>query len=137
VPRSHSCERLHGVTTPHRTKRETSIRADDGPIEEASITALGIRGDSWAHPNFTAAPTSLLLITSEGIAELSAQGFPLYPGALGENLTTAGIDRRQMRVGQRYREPVKSFSNSPSSASPATRSAFTAASSSRPCTTHK
>jgi len=32
-----------------------------------------------------------------------AQGFPLYYGALGENLTTSGLDRRQMRIGQRYR----------------------------------
>jgi len=27
----------------------------------------------------------------------------VFPGALGENLTTAGLDRRLMRVGQRYR----------------------------------
>jgi MOSC domain-containing protein YiiM len=43
------------------------------------------------------------LVTSEGIEELTAQGYPLFYGALGENLTIAGIDRRQMRVGQRYR----------------------------------
>ena len=45
----------------------------------------------------------MLLITSEGIEELIAQGHPLFPGALGENLTIGGLDRRQMRVGQRYR----------------------------------
>ena len=44
-----------------------------------------------------------LLITSEGIDELIAQGYPLHSGALGENLTVAGLDRRQMRIGQRYR----------------------------------
>ena len=32
-----------------------------------------------------------------------AQGFPVYPGALGENITTRGIDRRSLRLGQRYR----------------------------------
>lgn len=68
------------------------------------MTAECIRGDAWAHPQFHGGPNqALLLITSEGIAELVAQGFPLYYGALGENLTTAGLDRRQMRVGQRYR----------------------------------
>jgi len=46
---------------------------------------------------------ALLLITSEGIEELTALGFPLYPGALGENLTTRGLDRRGLRIGQRYR----------------------------------
>ncbi|MBZ5609650.1 MAG: MOSC domain-containing protein [Acidobacteriia bacterium] len=74
------------------------------PIDEAMVTADGIRGDAWAHPQFHGGPNqALLLITSEGIAELAAQGFPLYHGALGENLTTAGLDRRQMRAGQRYR----------------------------------
>ena len=74
------------------------------PIDEAMVTADGIRGDAWAHPQFHGGPNqALLLITSEGIAELAAQGFPLYHGSLGENLTTAGLDRRQMRAGQRYR----------------------------------
>jgi MOSC domain-containing protein YiiM len=74
------------------------------PIAEAVVTAEGIRGDSWAHPNIHGGPNqALLLITSEGIDELIAQGFPLYLGALGENLTTEGLDRRQMRPGQRYR----------------------------------
>ena len=74
------------------------------PIPEAIVTAEGIRGDAWAHPNIHGGPNkALLLIASEGIDELIAQGYQLYPGALGENLTTLGLDRRQMRVGQRYR----------------------------------
>jgi MOSC domain-containing protein YiiM len=74
------------------------------PIPEATITTDGIRGDSWAHPNIHGGPRqALLLITSEGLDELIAQGFPLYPGALGENLTTTGLDRRRLRLGQRYR----------------------------------
>ncbi len=35
--------------------------------------------------------------------EINAMGFPVYPGALGENLTTGGLDRRALRIGQRYR----------------------------------
>jgi len=74
------------------------------PIAEAEVTPAGIRGDSWAHPQIHGGPTqALLLITSEGIQELIAQGYPLHAGALGENLTVAGLDRREMRVGQRYR----------------------------------
>ena len=74
------------------------------PIPEAIVTAEGIRGDAWAHPNIHGGPNkALLLIASEGIDELIAQGYALYPGALGENLTTLGLDRRQMRAGQRYR----------------------------------
>jgi MOSC domain-containing protein YiiM len=73
-------------------------------IAEADVTPLGIRGDSWAHPQIHGGPNqALLIITSEGIEELIAQGYPLFPGALGENLTTQGLDRRLMRPGQRYR----------------------------------
>ena len=74
------------------------------PISEAIVTVEGIRGDGWAHPDIHGGPNqALLVITSEGIDELIAQGYPLFPGALGENLTTLGLDRRQLRTGQRYR----------------------------------
>ena len=74
------------------------------PIAEAEVTPEGIRGDSWAHPQIHGGrKQALLLITSEGIQELIESGYPLYAGALGENLTIAGLDRRQMRIGQRYR----------------------------------
>jgi MOSC domain-containing protein YiiM len=74
------------------------------PIAKAEVTPEGIRGDSWAHPQMHGGPTqALLLIASEGIQELIAQGYPLHAGALGENFTVAGLNRREMRVGQRYR----------------------------------
>jgi MOSC domain-containing protein YiiM len=74
------------------------------PIAEAEVTPEGIRGDAWAHPQIHGGPKqAVLLITSEGIDELIAQGYPLHPGALGENLTVTGLDRRQLRIGQRYR----------------------------------
>ena len=73
-------------------------------IREGNITPLGIAGDDHAHPEIHGGPSqAVLLISSEAIAELTAQGFPLYPGALGENITTTGIDRKQWRVGQRWR----------------------------------
>ena len=74
------------------------------PIVEATVTPEGIRGDSWAHPRYHGGPKqALLFICSESIDELKAKGYRLFPGALGENLTTRGLDRRQMRSGQRYR----------------------------------
>lgn len=74
------------------------------PVPHALVHSLGVEGDSHAHPHIHGGPNqALLLITSEAIEELRAQGFPVYPGALGENVTTEGIDRRHMRPGQRYR----------------------------------
>jgi MOSC domain-containing protein YiiM len=73
-------------------------------VMEGIVTPLGLAGDGHAHPDIHGGTRkALLLITSEGIEELKAAGFPLYPGALGENLTTQGLDRRSVRVGQRYR----------------------------------
>jgi MOSC domain-containing protein YiiM len=72
-------------------------------IDEGNVTRKGIAGDAWRHPQFHGTPKSaILLITSEGIDELTAQGFPVYYGALGENITTRGLDRRSLRIGQRF-----------------------------------
>lgn len=74
------------------------------PIPCATVTPTGIAGDEFAHPRFHGGPDqALLLICSETILDLQAKGYPLFPGALGENLTISGIDRRDMRIGQRYR----------------------------------
>jgi MOSC domain-containing protein YiiM len=74
------------------------------PIDQGNVTKNGITGDGWRHPQFHGTPKrAILLITSEGVDELSAQGFPVYYGALGENITTRGLDRRSLRIGQRFR----------------------------------
>lgn len=73
------------------------------PIAEATVTTLGIEGDLHTHPEIHGGPRqALLLITAEGIEELTRAGFTLYPGALGENITTQGLDRRAWRLGQRW-----------------------------------
>ena len=67
------------------------------------MTERGIDGDAWRFPFHGGRRQAILLITIEGIEELIAQGFPLFAGALGENLTTRGLDRRALRFGQRLR----------------------------------
>jgi MOSC domain-containing protein YiiM len=80
------------------------------PIAEALVTTLGLAGDEHAHPEIHGGPLqALLIVTAEGIDELIAQGFPLFAGALGENITTRGLDRRALRMGQRYRTPYVIF----------------------------
>ena len=72
-------------------------------ILSAELTQTGIAGDAWRYPFHGGRRKATLLITIEGIDELIAQGFSLFPGALGENLTTRGLDRRELRIGQRFR----------------------------------
>lgn len=71
------------------------------PIPSGELTAAGITGDSWRYRCHGGPKQAVLLITLEGIEELATQGFPLSAGALGENLTTRGLDRRALRFGQR------------------------------------
>src|SRR5215471_17564257 len=86
---------------------QVSVSAGGVPnhaIERGEVTVRGIVGDGWRHPQFHGIPKrAILLITCEGLDEISAMGFPVYPGALGENLTTRGLDRRGLRIGQRFR----------------------------------
>jgi MOSC domain-containing protein YiiM len=71
-------------------------------VPRAEVTEIGIAGDSWRYPFHGGRRKAVLLITLEGIAELMSQGFRLFPGALGENITTRGLDRRELRIGQRF-----------------------------------
>jgi len=73
------------------------------PVPDGAVTPMGIEGDFHAHPEIHGGPRqAVLLITSEGIEELTHAGFPVYAGALGENITTSGLDRRAWRLGQRW-----------------------------------
>jgi MOSC domain-containing protein YiiM len=74
------------------------------PISEGLISALGIEGDHHNHPEFHGGPEkAILLIANEIIEELKSLGYPLYPGAMGENITTTGIDIRALRIGDKVR----------------------------------
>jgi MOSC domain-containing protein YiiM len=74
------------------------------PISSAMLTPQGLAGDACAHPTIHGGPKqAVLLIASEVIDELKSLGYPVFYGALGENLTTRGLDRRQLRIGQQLR----------------------------------
>jgi MOSC domain-containing protein YiiM len=74
------------------------------PVLEGVLTPLGFEGDAHAHPEIHGGPQrAVLLMTAEAIEELAALGYPVFYGAMGENVTTRGIDRRLFRAGQRFR----------------------------------
>jgi MOSC domain-containing protein YiiM len=73
-------------------------------VTESVVTPLGLEGDVCAHPQIHGGPLqAVLLITAEAVEELIDRGYPLFFGALGENFTTRGLDRRALRPGQQYR----------------------------------
>ncbi len=74
------------------------------PVPEGLVTPLGIEGDVHMHPNIHGGPKkAILLVSAEVVENLRERGYPLYFGALGENLTTRGIDFRRLRVGDQLR----------------------------------
>jgi MOSC domain-containing protein YiiM len=68
------------------------------------ITTLGLEGDAWAHPNIHGGPDRrVLIIAAEVVDSLAARGYPVFYGALGENLTVRGVDLGSLRAGQTWR----------------------------------
>jgi MOSC domain-containing protein YiiM len=73
-------------------------------VREAMITTLGLEGDCWAHPQIHGGPDQrVLIIAAEAVDRLVNLGFPVYYGALGENLTVRGVAPGTLRAGQSWR----------------------------------
>jgi MOSC domain-containing protein YiiM len=76
-----------------------------GPVAGAvMLGTLGIDGDRHTNLRRHGGPAkAVLMIAAEVVDHLVANGFPLFYGALGENLTVSGFDPHLWRSGQRYR----------------------------------
>ncbi|HYW48000.1 MAG TPA: MOSC domain-containing protein [Bryobacteraceae bacterium] len=73
-------------------------------ISGGLIHPLGLEGDAHAHPGVHGGPRqAILLVSAEFVEALIARGYPLFFGALGENLTTRGLDFSQLRIGDQIR----------------------------------
>ncbi|MDQ3687056.1 MAG: MOSC domain-containing protein [Acidobacteriota bacterium] len=72
------------------------------PVREALLTPDGLDGDRQAHPLIHGGPErALCLYALERILELQAEGHPIYPGSIGENVTIAGLNWQALEPGTR------------------------------------
>ncbi len=72
------------------------------PQREGLINELGLVGDDHRFPDIHGGPErALCLFSLERILELQAEGHPIFPGAVGENLTISGIDWNAVHPGDR------------------------------------
>jgi MOSC domain-containing protein YiiM len=72
------------------------------PVDEASVTRLGIVGDGHDDTENHGGPLAALCLYSlEVIERLQAEGHPIAPGTTGENVTLAGVDWSAMTPGAR------------------------------------
>ncbi len=69
-------------------------------VQEAHVTELGMVGDKHRFPDIHGGPDrALCLFSLERILELQAEGHPIFPGAVGENVTVRGLDWQQVIPG--------------------------------------
>ena len=83
-------------------------RSDGGvpklPVPRARVTAAGLEGDRQRNLKYHGGPDrALCLYSLELIEALRAEGQPVQPGSMGENVLIAGIDWRLMIPGARLR----------------------------------
>jgi MOSC domain-containing protein YiiM len=95
------------------------------PVPEARVTELGLAGDDHRFPAIHGGPErALCLFSLDRILELQREGHPIYPGAVGENVTISGLDwdrmtpGRQLALGEevlveitRYTTPCKTIAH--------------------------
>jgi MOSC domain-containing protein YiiM len=76
------------------------------PVDELTITAAGVEGDfnRWRTEKAGGDPEqAVLLLGEEILTQLRAEGWPVGPGDLGENLLVAGLPADALVPGVRVR----------------------------------
>jgi MOSC domain-containing protein YiiM/GNAT superfamily N-acetyltransferase len=72
------------------------------PVERAWVGALGLEGDRQKHDTVHGGPhRAVALLAIEAIERVQADGHPIEPGSVGENLTTSGIELATLAPGTR------------------------------------
>lgn len=71
-------------------------------VRQATVDALGLAGDRHNDTVHHGGPEAALCLYSlEVIQALQAEGHPIFPGSVGENLTISGLDWEQVAPGAR------------------------------------
>lgn len=85
----------------NRSRGGLPKRAVHGPV---MLSEISVEGDHWRNLVYHGGPNKAVLMASaEFIDELAGRAFPVFYGAIGENLTVSGLDPHLWRTGQRYR----------------------------------
>ncbi len=72
------------------------------PLRRAAVNELGITVDQQKHTKVHGGPDrALCLYSLERIQALQAEGHPIYPGSVGENVTISGLDWEAVVPGAR------------------------------------
>jgi MOSC domain-containing protein YiiM len=71
-------------------------------VRDAVVNELGLSGDDHRFPKIHGGPErALCLFSLERILALQAEGHPIFPGAVGENVTISGLEWSELKPGTR------------------------------------
>lgn len=71
------------------------------PLASARVDRLGLEGDGHTGPEHGGADRAVTLFALEAIRRVRAEGHPIGPGSVGENLTTGGLEISLLAPGTR------------------------------------
>lgn len=72
------------------------------PVAEATVRTLGLDGDRHRADTVHGGPLrAVCLMAIEAIDRVRAEGHPIFPGSVGENLTTVGLELSDLPAGTR------------------------------------
>lgn len=85
-----------------------SINSSDGgipktPVRSARVLAGGLEHDAHDHDKHNTPLQAISLIDVEDLDDLRKEGFDVFPGATGENITVRGLSVDELHVGDRLR----------------------------------
>lgn len=97
----------HQATARERLARIAQINVSGGgvpkrPVSEANVSWLGLEGDAHRDAENHGGPErALCLFALERIRALQAEGHPIVPGSIGENVTVEALDWSAIQPGRR------------------------------------
>jgi MOSC domain-containing protein YiiM len=71
------------------------------PMETGDVMIDGLRGDGHNHAKHRTPLSAITIIDVEDLDDLRREGFNVFPGATGENLTVRDLDVDGLAVGDR------------------------------------
>lgn len=71
------------------------------PVAQAYIGTASLEGDGRAHVKHAVPDRAVSLIDDEILQQLIDEGYAVYPGAMGENLTLRNVHVQQLSPGTR------------------------------------
>lgn len=98
---------VHGMAP--QAGRVTGLFAGDGgvpkhPVPAVQVEVSGVVGDRQrTRKHHGRVWQALCLWSAEVVAELAAEGHPIFPGACGENILVEGVEWAALRPGVRLR----------------------------------